>query len=487
MRPVATAAAAAAAVLLLAACAHGPRAAQGDPRTRATGHIYEQPIEKVWPHVRAHFEEAGYRIRADGNHWSLETEWHESFTNSEIAGVFTRYIVLGDPLGPTRSRIRVFRMQRTNNKTLNKPGEEILWGPRPDIGAQGPGAMGQGPAGSASLQRWSDGLDEGDGHLRAEATGASASRDLELEWALLQKIDPAAAAQYEAGKEVIARSVHPSPQVAVPAPASQLAEHAQVDCGEVIPGLSRTARAGQLLLLGELHGTREAPQFVGNAACQAALSGLPVTIALELPTDEQARVINFLASDGGAAATARLLDGPFWARPYQDGRSSTGMLELLEKLRSLRHAGQDVQVFAFDEPRLQGNAHEEAVTRHLSAHVTNNPERFFIVLSGNVHNRLQAGTAWAPDLEPMGLRLSRAFGDRVTSLDFAYASGTAWICSVDGRLDCGVRPARGRDNGARPFIHYWDGRKDGYDGIFYVGAVNAAPPAIGVADANRAR
>ncbi|AEI62650.1 hypothetical protein LILAB_03625 [Corallococcus macrosporus] len=46
-------------------------------------------------------------------------------------------------------------------------------------------------------------------------------------------------------------------------------------------------------------------------------------------------------------------------------------------------------------------------------------------------------------------------------------------------LDCGIRETKGRDNGDRFFVHTWGGTNgDGYHGVFYVGAVNAAAPAV---------
>ena len=51
---------------------------------------------------------------------------------------------------------------------------------------------------------------------------------------------------------------------------------------------------------------------------------------------------------------------------------------------------------------------------------------------------------------------------------------------MDGqqKLDCGVKPAKGTDNGERYFVHLFGGRKKGYHGIFYVGTVSASLPAV---------
>lgn len=462
------------------ACAHVQRAS--DVRSRAGEHIYETPIEELWPKVRPIFEAKGFRVREDPNGFSLDTEWKEDFSASRVAGVFRRYMVLGDPLGPTRSRLRVFFLQRTNDKTLERAGSEIEWGPRADMGAQGGAeALAAPDEGITDIQQWSETLDTPDGRLRAEALGSSARRALDMEWELLQQLDPHTAEQIAAGKEVIARAPPSStPAMVTGTVAPQGAPTAPTDCGTAIPGVARLASPGAVVLLGEVHGTREVPRFVGEAACQIAFAGTPLTVGLELPTSEQDRVYRFLNSNGSPEAMAELVDGRFWLRPYQDGRSSLAMAELLQTLRGLRAKGLDLIVFTFDAPHLQGQAREDAMAAVVTREVQNHPGRFFLLLTGNIHNRLEPGVPWDPSFVPMGAKLQSSL-PAVTALDMAYASGTAWICTMGSKLDCGIRPARGKDNGVRPFIHLWGARSEaGYDGVFYVGTVNASEPARGV-------
>ncbi|PTL80173.1 hypothetical protein [Vitiosangium sp. GDMCC 1.1324] len=54
---------------------------------------------------------------------------------------------------------------------------------------------------------------------------------------------------------------------------------------------------------------------------------------------EQSRLDTYLASRGTPADQDTLLDGDFWRRPYQDGRSSRAMLELVDQVRALRALG----------------------------------------------------------------------------------------------------------------------------------------------------
>jgi hypothetical protein len=107
--------------------------------------------------------------------------------------------------------------------------------------------------------------------------------------------------------------------------------------------------AANLLLVGEVHGTNEAPALIGDLACASATSGSPVVVALEIPIEEQTSLDNFLASKGSDADQAALLASQFWTRQPQDGRSSAAMLKLLHRLRSLRVEGTRISVLAVDD------------------------------------------------------------------------------------------------------------------------------------------
>ena len=58
------------------------------------------------------------------------------------------------------------------------------------------------------------------------------------------------------------------------------------------------------LMLGEVHGTREIPAFVGQLATSVAQRE-PVVLALEIPVQHAAPVHAYLASDIGRSPSAR--------------------------------------------------------------------------------------------------------------------------------------------------------------------------------------
>jgi hypothetical protein len=467
-------------LFLLAGCAAGLNGL-GIPNEEA---IYDAPLEELWPSVRQFFTDNHLPFREDKGSFVLQTEWREEFGGSKVAGYWHRYLVLGKRETPTRGKVWIIRVTRSANRTLASAGDELSWGIDPTVGDNGAGTQRNesedwwsrqnqnGGTPTFDIEGMADFNDRPRGENAIASGSAQGSRDLVMEWKLFQAVAPRLAKK-ESGKETEAAKAVVSEAAPVPAVA--------VECGAPIIGLPPEVKPGRVLLLGELHGTQEVPRFLAQSACQTAANGTPVTVGLELPVESQQRVAAFLRSGGTQEDWMKLMEAPFWRNPYQDGRSSEAMANLLEQLRKLRAQGLDVDAFVYDHPGLQGQKHEDAMAATVLSQVRQAPGRFFLVVSGNIHPRTLIGLPWDPIYRPMGLLLSGKV-ESVLALDMAYNSGTAWICSVEGKkqkLDCGVRPARGKDNGDRFFVHRFDKRnKEGYHGIFYVGAVTASPPAV---------
>ncbi|MFY0571105.1 hypothetical protein ACN28E_45750 [Archangium lansingense] len=451
---------------LLAGCAAGVNGL-GIPNEEA---IYEAPLEDVWPSVRQFFTDNHLPFREDKDSLVLQTEWREEFGGSKVAGFWHRYLVLGKRETPTRSKLWIIRITRSANRTLAASGDELDWGVDPTLG--GGGAGGDTP--TLDIEDMADFQDRPRGDNAIVAGSAQGSRDLVMEWKVYQSVAPRLAKKESAGKEA-----EVAKEGASEAKASVLAM--TVECGLPIIGLPAQVKPGGVMLLGELHGTQEVPRFIAQGACQTASNGMPVTVGLELPVENQQRVATFIRSAGAEDDWLKLMEAPFWRNPYQDGRSSEAMANLLEQLRQLRARGLDVDVFAFDHPGLTGQTHEDAMASTVLSQVRQEPGRFFLVVTGNIHPRTIQGLPWDASYRPMGLLLSKALKN-VVALDMAYNSGSAWICAVEGakeQLDCGVRPARGKDNGDRFFVHRFDKPNEaGFHGIFYVGPVTASLPAV---------
>ncbi|EPX58539.1 hypothetical protein D187_004011 [Cystobacter fuscus DSM 2262] len=419
--------------------------------------IYAQPIDEVWPQVRAYFRANGFAFREVPGGASLETEWREEFAGSRVSAYWHRYLVTARPEGPHRCKLVITRESRSVNKALKAPGSELLW--------VVDGRTNDNPSGIGSPMAAMLAQQQSDEAVVLVGESQQSARDLVLEWKVFRKISP-----------VIAREKKTSSA----SPDVEVMKDAMVECGVPILGLGRLARAGHVVLLGEVHGTKEVPHFVAQSACQVATQGIPVTVGVEVPAGNQARLETFLASEGGEEDWSRLMESPFWRSPYPDGRNSEAVAYLLEALRKLRAQGLDVRLFAYDHPPSQGEAREEAMARTVLEVAAVSPGRALLVVSGNLHPRQIQGLPWNRDYQPMGLRVARERRD-VYSLDVAYKSGTAWICAVgpEQKLDCGVKPARGQDNGDRYFVQLFGGlNAQGYHGIFYVGEVSASTPAV---------
>lgn len=268
----------------------------------------------------------------------------------------------------------------------------------------------------------------------------------------------------------------PTPPVAAE-PEDEPAAPPAVDCGEPVEGIDALLRPGGLVMLGEMHGTRQIPAFVGDLVCAGATRGLAVRLGVELPRGDEAIIEAYLDSEGTPADREALLGSGHWTRPDQDGRSSEAMLALIERVRTLREARLDVDLFPFDvETSGDWNARDASMAERILARASAEPEALVVTLSGNVHNRTRSGLPWSADAVPMGVHVLRSRADAV-SLDARYQEGTAWVCR--SATECGVAELRGAaPSGERRVVVGAEPDDHGYHGTFSVGAIEAAPPAV---------
>lgn len=183
----------------------------------------------------------------------------------------------------------------------------------------------------------------------------------------------------------------------------------------------------RLVLLGEMHGTREIPALAGELVARYARDRERVVLALEMIEDDQAAVDRYLDSPGDAADRAVLLSGRHWREPTHDGRDSEAMLGLIECVRTLRAQGDDVRIVAFD-PGDAGDSRDRGMAERLRAAAMRHPQARLLVLAGNVHAMLRApqnlmldGKPYQPitagrllaDLDPLSIRISALAGESV--------------------------------------------------------------------------
>jgi len=241
-----------------------------------------------------------------------------------------------------------------------------------------------------------------------------------------------------------------------------------------IPGLDSLLSREKIILLGEIHGTKEGPRFVEQIVCHALEDSLSISIGLELPYFDEQVIKTFINSKGEISDKSKILNLPFWSQDYQDGRTSKAMLNLLEALRVLKANGADIEIFLLDDPKSSDRNIEMA--RRIIHKAKEKPSNFLIVLTGNYHNMIHKGSG------QMGRYVLDEFGEkRVVSLNQSYSGGTAWI-DTTGKGAAATK-VKGR---SKNHIGIFFGTKtDKYHGTFGVDSIHHSVPAKRLINQNR--
>ena len=238
------------------------------------------------------------------------------------------------------------------------------------------------------------------------------------------------------------------------------------------------ARSERVIVVGEIHGTAEAPHAIGEIAC-AASEKEPVVVALELEDTLQPTLDAFIAAPDAATAFATLAGSTLLNRAVQDGRTSEGLLKLLQRVRVLKASGRDITLHAFQPSSIgRGDSLDQAwyelnMGFALGQARQKRPDARVIALAGNIHAQ-KTPLARYPDI---GLPAAGHLPTRETlSFKIAQQGGYSWSCGAD---ECGVSPSNVRyDVDARGVI--WSPAEDGgFDGVPALGPWTASPPISG--------
>ncbi|WP_208647345.1 hypothetical protein, partial [Corallococcus interemptor] len=460
-------------VLISVSCAHSKRAPEAElPKYE---HVFQKPLTEALAVTRQLLEEQGYTFEDTEDPNQLVTTWSEPDRAGSRNTTFTRYLVTGIAVAPRQSVVRIFRM--TQQTTGNDAEWKKLWW-------------------KVYLERQEQvsnpfvkdvNFDQDDAQTKrlSMLRGAQhGTRDLDLEQALTLRLESAPSVEVLAGN--VAEDKRPT---AVRAPEFYLDRwqaEAPVEgpCTTPVRGLPELLHPGLTLLIGEQLGSNEVPDVVGHVVCQAAQTGLAVVLGLSLPETEQARVDRYLASPGAPADQDALLEGRFWTRTYQDGRSSRAIMDLIDRARALRAAGLRVTVVAYDTDVLNGSARDAAQAGVWTKRRAAKPDEVQVVLAGNTHTQLEKGTQWDPSFTPMAHLMKE---DRsLVVLEMSYAQGTRWGCDLDrdSKLVCGIvgatpAPRVAARAGLSPYIQLREGSAtEGLQGLLYVGQLTPSLPAL---------
>lgn len=162
----------------------------------------------------------------------------------------------------------------------------------------------------------------------------------------------------------------------------------------------------RFFVFGERHGTQEIPRLFGEAVC-AMSARAPVLVGLEIGSSQQASIDRFMSSDGSPAAREALLANGHWR--LNDGRASQAMLDLFQRLRSLKASGRDISVIAFMAPAPAPEDRERGTAEALIEGLEARPGALVMVLIGSIHAErdglggIRPAAAYLPDTQTVTL------------------------------------------------------------------------------------
>ena len=234
----------------------------------------------------------------------------------------------------------------------------------------------------------------------------------------------------------------------------------------------------KVVIVGEVHGTKEIPEFVGELACSFLQSGKKLILGLEIPSDTQETINVYMNSKGTPLDKKKLIESEFGAG--NDGRRSQAILALVENLRKLRAAGGQVAVMGFDismknhlPPKLYPEEEpdyalwkmerDKTMARIIESRSRIYPEHIILALTGAVHAYKKKGAPWDANSDAMAYVLSKQAPTYIIGV--SASGGNAWFCptlDAHGNLQCGSYPTSVRlnlkyrlENGAFDVIDSW--------------------------------
>ena len=123
---------------------------------KASNYVYHKPLAEIWPEVRSVLSAHDVPMRESPGAFEISSDWQPVGAPSALGTNYVRYLVRGKQPTPVTSTVEILRQNRTE--------------------------AGKGPTDSQTGQVGDVGTDS-----------TNVTRDREMEWELLQRVDPAGA------------------------------------------------------------------------------------------------------------------------------------------------------------------------------------------------------------------------------------------------------------------------------------------------------
>lgn len=224
-----------------------------------------------------------------------------------------------------------------------------------------------------------------------------------------------------------------------------------------------------VIMLGEIHGTMEVADFTYDLICSYLKAGKSVTLELEYSASNQSAIDAFIA---GGVVDRNLLFTDEWRGGFQFGLHSDAMAQLIERMAHLMAEGAALKVLAVGDYSNVGSAIGAGPANFIRNNILSKTD-IGIFLLGRMH------TMWS---EP-GYEASFFKRDEVLSLQISHDAGQAWVCYGASKDSCGIKNRPALNQISPSAVSKWRIKLDEDvsgpdDGLFYVGPIQASPPAI---------
>jgi hypothetical protein len=212
------------------------------------------------------------------------------------------------------------------------------------------------------------------------------------------------------------------------------------------PALYEALRSKQAILIGEMHGTKEPPEFAQGVVETLLSQQRPVILGLEA-----------VGTKADVFIKASQLDSlkAYWKKLFlMDGRHNSSWLDLVWRY----HRNPNVTVVLFDQtdeqiPRL---SRDRSMAENLIQALKKQPDAVLVTLSGNIHNRLQPFN----ETETMGYFLRSLphapfKPEQILSVTHFYGAGTMMNSQGNGLQLHQVPDRSGEFSSAVPYQSYF--------------------------------
>ncbi len=177
----------------LSGCATVQRQASLDQMYEYT---YPRPLDEVWPEARKFISEQGYPPLESPGQYVLISDWVTSFNDSRVASGSERIYVRGVPLNRANSELRIFRESRmTGNKARVGPTDLKDGSTLMVLAADEFSPLAYDPIHNTHQLKDGSAMGVQSGNKSKERVF---TRAVDLEWKLLQRLDPEEARRVEA-------------------------------------------------------------------------------------------------------------------------------------------------------------------------------------------------------------------------------------------------------------------------------------------------